>query len=228
MEEMNTKKTGCCQTRYFHEAHGSSKVICLNKSCENYLGYTPITRNGNNQLKIVASALMMFVSIFLFTNNNLHSSSGNYEGASVMIPELEYHAPLNLENLAEEILKNDIQFPDVVYAQIRIESGNLKSSLLEKTNNMLGMRFPFQRSTTAIGLYLPAKDTIVYGTQDELRKYGRLNNYAVYEKWEDAVADYKLWQAYCFNNQNSYLDFLGRVYAEDPHYVKKIKQMTNS
>ena len=103
----------------------------------------------------------------------------------------------------------------------------MTSFLFKRANNMLGMRFPCQRKTTAIGIYLPGEDTIIKGTQAELRKYAKKNNYAVYATWMDAVADCKAaaGPVFCFKLTDKYLTFLGTYYAEDVNYVAKIKKM---
>ena len=186
---MNMKKTGCCQSRHYHEAHGCTQVICLNKYCENYLGYTRPRSTRGSYVQILSIVSILFLTAFLFNDYGYQHMNADTEKASVIFDNIHMHTPLTLENLAWEIRRNDIQYPDVVMAQMRLESGNLESYLLKKTGNMLGMRFAFQRQTTATGIYLPARDTIIYGTQDDLRKYGRMNNYAVYETWQDAVTD---------------------------------------
>ena len=133
--------------------------------------------------------------------------------------------PLNEGNLEKELLSREVICPKEVMAQIKLESGNLNSSLLKKTNNMLGMRFPFGRETKAIGLYLASKDTIIYGTSKELKKYNNANQYAVFNSWQDAVEDYKLWQVANFRLAEKYLNFLGNVYATDTAYVAKIRRV---
>lgn len=135
---------------------------------------------------------------------------------------------LNEDNLKEELQENQILCKDEVLAQIMLESGNLGSDLLKKTNNMLGMRFPFSRNSTAIGLYLPGKDTILYGKKDDLKKYKSANQYAVYKNWQDAIKDYKCWQTANFNLSDKYLHFLSNIYAKDTAYIFKIKQITMS
>ena len=87
------------------------------------------------------------------------------------------------------------------------------------------MRYPFKRKTSACGLFLPESDTIIFGSQKELRKYSGQNHYAVYACWQDCLKDYKLWQDEYFKIAEKYLSFLGARYAEDADYVKKIKGM---
>lgn len=131
--------------------------------------------------------------------------------------------PLSAESLRNEIRELGMVCPDEVYAQMMLESANLGSFLTRRTNNMLGMRYPFRRATAASGLYLPENDTIIYGDAASLKKYSKQNNYAVYTHWQDAVKDYKFWQDEYFRLGERYLQFLGHVYAEDTSYEAKIR-----
>ena len=113
------------------------------------------------------------------------------------------------EKLYEQIIKFGIKFPDIVFAQAMIESAELTSKLFKSANNMFGMRFPSVRETTAQGK--------------------TSNGYSRYEDWNFGVYDYFLWQDHMLRNRNEitksqYLSLLGRVYAEDPHYVSKVKK----
>jgi len=113
------------------------------------------------------------------------------------------------EKLYEQIIKFGIKFPDIVFAQAMIESGELTSKLFRTANNMFGMRFPSVRETTA---------------------QGKTNSgYSKYEDWNFGVYDYFLWQDHMLRNRNEitksqYLSLLGRVYAKDPNYVSKVKK----
>jgi hypothetical protein len=93
---------------------------------------------------------------------------------------------------------------------------------------MIGMRYPFKRTTTAAGIYIPSMDTVIYGTQKELKKYARTMNYAVYKGWKDCVADYKLWQESNFNPNRHYISFLGNIYAQDSLYMDKLRKAVSA
>ena len=113
------------------------------------------------------------------------------------------------EKLYEQIIKFGIKFPDIVFAQAMIESGELTSKLFKTANNMFGMRFPSVRETTAQGT--------------------TSGGYSRYEDWNFGVYDYFLWQDHMLRNRteitkSQYLSLLGRVYAEDPNYVSKVKK----
>jgi len=134
--------------------------------------------------------------------------------------------PLSEENLRRELDSNHIICQEQVFAQIMIESGHLNSYLAKRANNLLGMRFPFKRKTSAIGIFLPESNLVIKGTQEELKKYRTQNHYAVYANWQDCVKDYKYWQDQSFKLTERYLSFLGENYAEDPLYIAKIKQLS--
>jgi hypothetical protein len=209
-------KTKCCNTHEFLPF--GNKVICINSDCKNYLEESILSSSHKWKAPIVVSififGLLLSFNDFSMENNEQHANVFN-------LPWM--HSELTMDILHQELVKHDILCPDIVYGQIKIESGNLTSSLFHRTNNMLGMRYPFKRNTTASGIYIPAQDTVIYGSRELLKKYRNTKNYAVYNSWSDAIKDYKLWQQNCFVSTERYLGFLGNVYAEDSAYINKIK-----
>ncbi len=212
-------KTKCCHTRHIQVV--DKKNVCLNSQCENYLGQVTCYREFNKLRNSVT--ITVFAFSMLFTFNDYSNASKTYIDitSDMTVPP----TPLTVENLKKEIESNEIICAPEVFAQMMLESGNLSSFLLKRANNMLGMRYPAKRGTRACGIFLPAQDTIIMGTQNELRKFAAQNNYAVYATWQDAVADYKMWQESNFKMNDRYLEFLGKVYAEDSLYVSKIRKM---
>lgn len=106
------------------------------------------------------------------------------------------------------ILKIGIKYPDVVFMQARIESGNFKSALFKKHANMFGMRHPRKRATESL----------------RATKTG----YAVFKNWRASVLDYALWQSrilYKSGTKQKYIAYLSRVYAECPQYSKIFKNI---
>ena len=118
--------------------------------------------------------------------------------------------PINLShiNLYKTIQSMGIQYPDIVFAQAVLESGNFTSNLAKVNNNLFGMKLAKSRETTAIGR-------------------GK-SGYAKYESWVHSVQDYFHWQNYFMKdkdlNRKQYLNLLGRVYAEDKHYISRINR----
>lgn len=99
----------------------------------------------------------------------------------------------------------DVQHADVVYAQIMLESANLKSTLFRTNNNMLGMKHPKRRLTTSMG---------------------SKNGYAHYEDWYSCLEDYVMYQGFVLRNKtmtrSQYLSYLKKNYAKDPRYKQKL------
>jgi hypothetical protein len=195
----------------------------MNVRCDNYMQQADIySSRRKNSVFLCAFAFFFFFLCYNDFSYDYHKQVYSIE----QINKATASKPLTKENLLLELEANEIICPEQVYAQILIESGNLNSFLTKKTNNLLGMRFPFKRQTTASGIYLPTDNSIVKGARAELKKYRTVNNYAVYDTWEDCIRDYKYWQECSFKLSEQYLKFLGTYYAEDPLYVKKIKQLT--
>lgn len=214
-------KSSCCHSRQVQVENNRS--ICTNQNCENYLGTIPFTyapRFWNNLF-----AFFFFVFIFLFTFEDYSYNQKPITDAAEAMFKIHQCEPLTADNLKLELKNLEVICKEEVFAQFQIESGHMTSYLFLKTNNLCGMRYPCKRSTAAIGIFLPQSDTIIKGSQSELKKYCKQNNYAVYASWQDCLKDYKLWQDECFKVKEKYLTFLGTNYAEDIDYVQKIKQI---
>jgi uncharacterized FlgJ-related protein len=84
------------------------------------------------------------------------------------------HKELSVANIKSALCELQINYQDEVLTRILIESGNLKSKLTIKGNNLFGMRKSGKRKNTAL------KSTL----------YG----YATYKHWIYSIIDYKLWE----------------------------------
>lgn len=102
--------------------------------------------------------------------------------------------------------KLKVKYPDIVYAQARLESGNFNSPVFKLNNNLFGMTTIGNRPTTSIG-----------------SRYG----FAYFNTWRDSVLDYVIYQCLYLKNKSyeEYLYYLSTVYAEDPNYINKIKNI---
>jgi flagellum-specific peptidoglycan hydrolase FlgJ len=145
--------------------------------------------------KIFLIAMLLFLLPKVFSNYIIF----NYQS---ILPKISYH------EVYYAIVKYNIKFPNIVFAQSLIETGHFTSDLLHMENNLFGMKYPTRRKTTSLG-----------------KSNG---GYASYEKWTDSVEDYYLWQQNMLKSRDNiteseYLSLLGRVYAEDKDYVSKIK-----
>jgi uncharacterized FlgJ-related protein len=116
---------------------------------------------------------------------------------------------VNYESLYQEIVRNHIEYPEIVWAQAILESGNFKSEVFNSNKNLFGMKFPRRRTTTSIGSN---------------------RGYARYESWEESVKDYKLYQTHYFKdrkiNRSQYFIHLNRVYCEiGSSYSDRVKKI---
>lgn len=145
--------------------------------------------------------ILVIFLLFLTVNTKLSTSAIDY---------FENSQPIDQHILYTEILKTDIKFPDIVFAQAVLESGNFTSDVFLENKNLFGMKFPNRRQTLSVG----KSDS----------------GYAIYNKWKDSVYDYQLWQEFSIGCKeemtiNQYYTLLSRVYAEDRNYVNKIKDV---
>ena len=215
------EKTKCCNSQ--HYILSESSIICANNGCSNYLTITTLVKPKRTKQFLTAAWLLVFLVVFTSSDfSNVNSKEVNKRQAEMII---ELRPALSPQSLRNEIREMNIVCPDEAYAQMMLESGNLTSFLTRRTNNMLGMRYPVKRNTAACGIFLPERDTIIYGDVSSLKKYAKQNNYAVYASWQDAVKDYKLWQDEYFRLGERYLQFLGHFYAEDSNYQAKIRNV---
>jgi hypothetical protein len=116
---------------------------------------------------------------------------------------------IGVECLKDNLHKHKVKFSHIVLAQCILESNNLTSPLFKNNKNCFGMRVAAQRFTFAINNH----------------DYGA---YAKYESVEDCVLDYKAFQiqnALFITNDSDYFKLLGSIYAEDPIYISKLKNI---
>lgn len=100
----------------------------------------------------------------------------------------------------------NVKYPNVALAQMKLESANGTSKVFREGNNLFGMKNPVRRPTTSLG---------------------ERDNHAYYSHWRQSCIDYALYQAFVSNAENlasesEWLDFVGRVYAQDDSYKKKL------
>jgi uncharacterized FlgJ-related protein len=112
------------------------------------------------------------------------------------------------ENVYLAIKQLGIQHADIVFAQIMLESANLKSRLTITNNNFLGMRQAKKRETTAIR---------------------SKNGYAEYINWYTCICDYLLYQQNILKNKevtkSQYLAIISKKYSESRDYKTRLNRV---
>jgi len=111
------------------------------------------------------------------------------------------------EKLIEKIHRLNFKFPHIVLAQAKLESGNFKSAIFLENHNMFGLREARLRANLAKGTN---------------------RSHAYYDSWEDSLLDYALYYSTYLGrlrSESEYFQYLQQSYAEDPTYVRRLKEM---
>lgn len=116
------------------------------------------------------------------------------------------HQPeeINDSILYKFLIDNEAWYPDILFKQAKLESGNYTSNIYKNSNNLYGMKKVGKRQTTQTSTY---------------------NGYGVYNNWCLSVLDRMLWDMFYFKNEKpnkeAYLKAMS-IYAEDTLYRTKI------
>ena len=103
---------------------------------------------------------------------------------------------LNYKNIIDELNRLDIKHPEIVFAQIILETDWLKSNVCKNKNNLLGLM-----------------NANVY------HKFNRWQDSLAFYK-------YRIQNRYKASQDENYYSFLKRIgYAEDKEYVDKLKTL---
>ena len=151
-------------------------------------------------LLLLSSFLGFWLGFGIISNNIVINSDGIYA-----IPHQK--DVFTEQKLKEYLIELNVKFPNVVFAQAKLESGNFRSKIFEENNNLFGMKQPSVRTTTATG-----------------EQY----NHATYNSWRESVLDYALYSCKYTSNiqtEDEYIAYLGSRYAEDTNYVNKLKNI---
>ena len=145
--------------------------------------------------RIFVSCLLVFISL-ICTSYTPGETSNNLKVTPVK--ELE----LNEENFYLVCKIYDIKFPEIVYAQARLESGNFKSKLFQTKNNFLGL----------------------YNS--------RIKDFYKFDHWTDCLLGYRDLLQFKYtgdDNQETYYKFLKDLpYAMDPEYTQKVRKIAKN
>lgn len=152
---------------------------------------------------ILVVALVMISSAFSWEKGKIHGKSCASDEELRLI--IEKHDEFTTEKLHQYIKDLNIKFPDIVYAQACLETGQFSSEVFKNNRNLFGMKEAKVRPTTNCGTDL---------------------GHAIYFTWRESVMDYALYQAAFLSDirtEEEYYNYLSQFYAEDPSYVVKVK-----
>lgn len=162
-------------------------------------------------LKYVSTTFLT-VMLLIVVTAFVAFSYGQKEGVAALSNEersiiIEKIDPFKVNEFRDYINQLKIKFPDIVYAQARLETNGFKSKIFRENNNLFGMKASTRRSST---------------------NKGEQHGHAYYDSWRESVLDFALWQCRYLSNINTreqYFEYLRANYAEDPNYVSKLKKM---
>ncbi len=147
---------------------------------------------------VVLSVLIGVFVIGVITGKSIYDKPVKDITKEQIIQEISFE-----DSVYNYILELNIQHPEVVLRQARIESGNFKSRVFLENNNMFSMKIPNKRPNMVSGSNM---------------------GYAVYNNWQESVIDYALYQVYSGKNlsKEDYIKMLNNNYAEDTEYLNKL------
>lgn len=164
-----------------------------------------------NLFKVISIAVIFIIVVFLFgITKGRRDKLANLTPSEIELIILNMSdstRAFSQEKMVQLMTDLNIKYPHIVMAQSIIETGHFESKIFKENNNLFGMKQARTRVNTA------------KGTQ---------YRHAYYDTWQESVYDYAFYQCrYLGNlyNEQEYLEYLGRSYAEDPNYVNKIKEI---
>lgn len=153
--------------------------------------------NWKEYLFVWTIGVLLGASLAIWITNLIEKVSNPVEKEEATVTWKARHFRLNESNLYDELIAQEVAFPEIVLAQALLETGNFKSYSCTNRNNLFGL---MNRNGTYMSFDHWTESVDAY------------KNYI--QKWETAPKDYY-----------HYLDSLG--YAEDTFYIDKVKQIVN-
>jgi uncharacterized FlgJ-related protein len=169
----------------------------LYKFNQNTLDYE--LTNVISKYKVIISVL--FISVFSLSFVAIKKPSKEYIETEITLKQDD-----NQKKLFDRIDELPFEYPDIVKAQMVLETANFKSKVFKFNNNAFGMKLARQRITTAI--------------DDNL-------NHAVYKSVEESIIDRLLYETKYMSklSREDYFNFLDKLYAEGDNYSKTLKNI---
>ena len=120
------------------------------------------------------------------------------------------HHDCNDTTLKRYILELNFQYPDIIWAQAKLESSNYTSKIFQKENNLFGMKKSWYRITTS--------------------KLSTETAYANYVDWKESVLDRAFYDCKYMGNGLTRDEYLNKLqsngYAQDSMYIKKLNEIS--
>lgn len=177
--------------------------------CSKELRYKKI-----NKIKIIVPTLSLLVIFLLLvwvtnskTKNNDILSLPTFESNITVVNINDTLNDFSEEKLIELLLSLNVNFPHIVLAQAKLESGHYSSKIYKENHNLFGMKEAVVRIHTSKGTQF---------------------SHAYYDNWRESVYDYAFYQSSYLSTlktEEEYYVYLAKSYAEADNYVKLLKSI---
>jgi hypothetical protein len=164
-----------------------------------------IPTKAKSNWKLLVALAVIFVSLGF--GSAVHVNTVFERIPVVLTPKAEQCTDENVKAYIERL---HLKFSKIVYQQVMLESGNLKSPAFRELHNLVGMQ-------VSSGRQGPGKDV------------GQ--RFASYDNWKESLVDYAIWQAMYtgdIKTEEDYYYFLDKVYCEPTPgtpYSSRLKQI---
>lgn len=172
-------KSDCCQGKIHVEQNRYFCTNCL-QYCKANINYYRIL------LYIIIFIICSIISLDLANGKLIKCNTKKVMNTDII---------LHKDSIFNELVKQDILFPELVIKQVLAESSHLTSKVCKENYNFLGIKYIHQ--PLAIG---------------------ELNGHAQFKSYKDCIKDYKRLQQY-------YLKNIDNKYAENKNYTKLLTQI---
>ena len=149
-------------------------------------------------------------SIELVTvDHNVELLAGRYATSKSPIPK-------DKEEIFKFCVESGAWYPDIIMAQLILESSCGKSDVYRHSRNLYGMKKIGEGQKSRPNLQIPGMD---------------YHGYGIYLNWQHSILDRVLWERWMFAKTGrpadrwEYYAKINGIYAEDPDYIEKISRI---
>ena len=178
------------------------------KYCKKALTYKPVS--FKLYLTCLIAMVLMFISGFTISLFYKPCVKSIPHEEMVVVVNKNINRSFSAYEFYEYLKELNIKFPEIVFAQACLETGNFKSKIFRDNHNCFGMKLSARRPTTT----------------HEIE-----NNHALYNNWRESVIDYAFYQAAFLNDlktKSEYLAFIEASYSETPGYTQRLTAIINN
>jgi uncharacterized FlgJ-related protein len=175
--------------------------------CNKALTYKPVSKKY--LIYIIGILAIAFTAGFTSNMGEKEKPQLSQEEV-VLIINKNINSSFQPNQLYDYLKELNVKFPEIVFAQAVLETGNFTSKLYRENHNCFGMKLSSRRPTTT-------------HEQD--------NGHALYENWRASVLDYAFYQTAYLNDlktKDEYMAFIESNYSETPGYTDRLKDIVNN